>query len=83
MCGVAGLVSYSWHTHRAFSLPWDFRKFLSLCCDRNATSSSLVLQERSSGEKGKEEEVRSINERENTFPEDCLGIKWQADNIHE
>lgn len=32
-------------TDRAFSLPWDFRKFLSLCCDRNDTSSSLVLRE--------------------------------------
>lgn len=29
--------------HRVFSLPWDLRKFLSLCCDRNATSSLLVL----------------------------------------
>jgi len=32
-------------THRAFSLPWDLRKFLSLCCDRNVTSSSSVLRE--------------------------------------
>lgn len=29
--------------HRVFSLPWDLRKFLSRCCDRKDTSSSLVL----------------------------------------